>query len=308
MKSNSMLIVLVLASLFTSCASKTSVGNEATPESGTKVYAYKDSCQHLVVNLSLELPSGTDSASVAIRDSLISDFVRFVQKPGYVEEGAPGIKPYTGSMDDVQGIVDYYGKADYDFLLKSAMSDYEQRIQYLDEDTTMTEEDKEYIRKDVPLWEFDFSTKKEADSLDIVMYYSQAYVYYGGAHGGIVGSGAMSFEKQTGRKIGRFIKEDATAALQPLLRKGLLRYYAECSDTITDQQLSERLQINGTLVPLPRNAAYLNSTYDSLVFVYGQYEIACYADGMPTFEIALKDLAPYLAPCKPLQKIMEKKK
>lgn len=123
---------------------------------------------------------------------------------------------------------------------------------------------------------------------------SQTYCYYGGAHGGVSGTGPITFLKSSGQKVDHFISPDAAKAMQPLLRKGLLRYYADCDEPLTDTQLSERLQIEGTIIPLPRHSAYPNATADSLIFTYQQYEIACYADGMPSFTIAISDLAPYL--------------
>lgn len=287
-------VILFLGAIIFSCKGQKESIAEVETDAGTTIYSFKDSCEHLVLSLSLEVPSGKDSASLQIRDSLISDFIRNAEHPGYEEEGMPGLKPYTGDKNDVQAIVDYYGKADYESLLKQAMSDYEQRIQYLDEDTTMSEEDKKMIKEDIPLWAFDLNIKKTTDNNDFVVYYSQTYVYYGGAHGGIVGTGSLTFDKTTGCKIDHFIKPDATTALQPLIRKGLLRYYAEAGDTITDSQLSERLQIEGKIIPQPQNAEYPNASGDSLTFTYGQYEIACYADGMPSFKIAVKELAPYL--------------
>lgn len=297
-KTLSLFMALLSVVIITASCGTRSVGNESpTTDAGTKVYAYKDSCQNLLFSLSIELPLGKDSTSLQIRDSLIAEFVSFISRPGFIEEGTPSIKPFAGDADDIQGMVDYYGKAANDELLKSALSDYEQRMQYLDEDTTMTEDDRQRIKQDVPMWALEYKLSMiSSDTLDIVTYDSQAYVYYGGAHGGVIGSGAMTFDKLTGEKISHFIDPAATERIQPMLRKGLLQYYAEVGDTISDSQLSERLQIEGTVVPQPHNTPSLNLSCDSLVFVYGQYEIACYADGMPSFRIPVSELIPYLTP------------
>lgn len=260
---------------------------------GTKVFCFKDSCQHLVVSLSLELPMGKDSASMQIRDSLIADFIQNVQHPGYAEEDNV-IKPYDGDDTDPQLLVDYYGKAGYEYLLKLSKSDYDDRMQYLEEDTTMTDEEKQNIMQDVPQWAYDLTVKQVSDTLGIMVYFSQVYIYCGGAHGGIGGTGALTFDKVTGNKISCFVKPDATKALQPMIRKGLRQYYAECGETISDKELTERLMIEGTIVPLPQSAVFPNTTADSLIFTYGQYEIASYADGMPSFKLAVKDLEAYL--------------
>lgn len=292
MKSPIHISFFILALLLLSCASKN--GEQVSSiDAGTKTFCYKDSCQHLIFSLSLELPAGDDSASIQIRDSLIADFIRNVQSPGF-SEGDDRIKAFDGDMSDAQSIVDYYGKAAYQRLLDMAVSDYKDRIQYLDEDTTFTEEDRERIKNDIPQWAFDHSIRKTTVTPSYTTYYSQTYCYYGGAHGGVTGTGAITFANNTGNKIERFLNADATKALQPFIRKGLIRYYSEAGDTITDSQLSERLQIEGSLIPQPANTPYPNEAGDSLIFTYGQYEIACYADGMPSFRIAVKDLAPYL--------------
>lgn len=279
-----------------SCAGRKAAGEGASVDVGTKVYAFKDSCKHLTLSISIEVPVGDDDASMKIRDSLIVDLARCVEMPGIQEEGSTFVEPYRGDMTDVRSVVDYYGKAAYDCLLKQALSDYEERIAFLDEDTTMLEEEKGRIKNDVPMWAFDFNSKRTTDTDEFQVYYSQIYCYYGGAHGGVTGTGGMTFSKATGDKIVRFISTDATKALQPLIRKGLIAYYAEYGETLTDKDLSERLQLDGPLIPQPQSTPYPNPTGDSLVFTYGQYEIACYADGMPSFRLPVKDLVPYLTP------------
>lgn len=288
--------LFIFATCLFSCAGNKTAGDDSAIDAGTKVYAFKDSCQHLTLSLSLELPLGEDSASLQIRDSLIADFINSVSQPGFSEEGTNIIKPYTGNMTDAQAIVDYYGKADYAYLLNLAKSDYEERVKYVSEDTTIDEETRQSILEDIPMWAYDLNVNKMTDTLGYVVYYSQAYVYYGGAHGGITGSGALTFDKSTGKKIERFIDSNKTKDIQPFIRKGLLEYYRMAGDTITDSQLSERLQIESKEIPLPSRAAFPNASGDSLTFVYGQYEIACYADGMPAFKLPIKDIEKYLTP------------
>lgn len=278
-----------------SCAGKNVVDSESlSQEKGTKTYIYKDSCRHLVLSISLEIPIDNDSATILIRDSLISDFILSVSQSGCWEDNTPDIKPYKGNKNDLQYIVNYYGKTVFDRLLLMAKSDYEQRIAYLDEDTTITEDEKQRISKDIPQWEFVLETKKTSDTLNFIVYDSQIYCYYGGAHGGVTGIGATTFEKKSGNKIEAFLETDATVALQTVIRKGLLHYYNGMGEHIKDKELNERIQIEGTIIPLPQRCPYPNNTADSLVFTYGQYEIACYADGMPSFNVAVKDITPYL--------------
>lgn len=286
---------VVLPIFMTSCAGqKTTATEEASLDAGTKSYTYADSCAHMILHFSLELPAGTDDASSQIREALIEDFIQSASQPGVSEDGKSQIKRFDGDVNDPQALVDYYGKAGYELLLGMAKSDYEDRMSYLNADTTMSEEDREMIKKDIPQWAFDLTVSKQTDTLSYIIYDSQSYCYYGGAHGGISGTGAMTFDKTTGAKISRFLKSDATKALQPLIRKGLLQYYKEAGDPMTDSQLSERLQIEGTIIPQPQRTPFPNAKGDSLIFTYGQYEIACYADGMPSFSLSVEELAPYL--------------
>lgn len=293
---NSIFITLVAMALtfICSCTGQKDLGNNDSDNAETKVFCFKDSCQHLVVSLSLELPMGTDEASMRMRDSLVADFIHNTRQLDYGAEDELNIATYTGDMTDYQAIVDHYGQADYAFLLEQATADYNDRMQYIEEDTTLTEADKQSIREDVPQWTFELSITEITDTLGFAVYQSQAYVYYGGAHGGVTGSGAITFNKSTGEKIDQFLKEDATNALQPLIRQGLLHYYAECGETMSDIELNERLMIEEDIVPLPVNTPYPNATGDSLIFTYRQYEVACYADGMPSFKLSTTDLMPFL--------------
>lgn len=290
------LLSMLLASIvcLASCARQSSVQTETIVNAGTKTFCYKDSCRHLILSLSLEVPMGDDSASLQMRDSLIADFIRCANSPSYGEDFQ--IKPYTGDMSDTQAIVEYYGKADYEYLYNLAKSDYDERLKYLNEDTTLTDEERQERSDDVPVWGYDLNIKQITDTLGFVVYNSATYIYSGGAHGGVVGTGAITFDKATGAKISSFILLDATKALQPLFRKGLIRYYGEYGETMTDSELSDRLQIEGSVIPLPRMTPYPNATGDSLIFTYGQYEIACYADGMPSFALPVKEILPYLTP------------
>ena len=297
MTMNKFLAILCVASaaLICSCSGQQSSNASNSDNAGTKVYTFKDSCQHLVVNLSLELPAGDDDASALMREALIADFMLNARQPGYDQENEFSIQPYTGDMTDAQAIVDYFGKADYEFLLAHSMADYNERMQYLNEDTTMSAEYREQAKNDVPMWAFELVVKKASDNPAFAVYQSQTYSYFGGAHGGVGGTGDLTFDNSTGKKIERFVKADATSALQPLFRKGLLRYFANGYADITDSDLDGLLQLSeDNTIPQPVNTPSINATADSLVFVYRQYEIASYAAGMPNFSISVKDLEPFL--------------
>ena len=84
--------------------------------------------------------------------------------------------------------------------------------------------------------------------------------------------------------------------MQPLLREGLKSYFAENGVKMTDNELFENLQIgisgNDRTIPLPMLQPF--PTGEGLVFTYQQYEVACYAAGMPSFVVPYNKIAPYL--------------
>lgn len=284
---------LLFLLLLTSCATKQSTP-DSTPDGPTQTYTYADSCEHLLVSLSLELPTGLDSASCVVRDALLADFVRSVTEPIYSDDNNKGISPIDSH--NPQDIIEHYGREIYRRLLSMAQSDYNDRIAYLDSDTTMTEEERDRIRAEVPQWNYTFTTQRTDVASSYIVYDSQIYCYYGGAHGGVTGTGPMTFDLHTGHKIEHFFRPDVAIAMQPLLRRGLQLYYSWNGETISDAELNEHLQIEGSLIPLPQHTPCPNHTGDSLTLTYGQYEIACYADGMPSFKVAVKDVASFLTP------------
>lgn len=289
---------LAFVFLLASCTGKQTAEStaESSMDEGTQTYTFTDSCQHLTMSLSLEVPVGKDSASIQICDSLVAEFIRSINNSGYGDEDGETISPCAYNRDDIQSLVDYYGRATYQDLLKMALDDYKERMAYLAEDSDLTDEEREQFMNDFPQWEFYLDINRITETDAFVVYNSDSYRYYGGAHGGVVGTGPITFDKSTGSKIERFILDNSTFSMQPLLRKGLLQYFCENGDTITDQQLPDRLFIDGNVIPLPGRTPYPNATADSLIFIYSQYEIACYADGMPSFSLPIKDLLPYLTP------------
>ena len=63
---------------------------------------------------------------------------------------------------------------------------------------------------------------------------------------------------------------------------------------MAEEEMRERLQIEGDLIPLPAWTPY--PTAEGLCFVYQQYEIASYADGMPSFTLPVDDVQAWLTP------------
>ena len=87
--------------------------------------------------------------------------------------------------------------------------------------------------------------------------------------------------------------------MQPLLKKGLKEYFNEAGDDVikTDKQLMENLQLSDDakgLIPLPAWMPCPDEKGKGLAFIYQQYEIACYAVGMPNFVLTWDELKPFL--------------
>ncbi len=115
----------------------------------------------------------------------------------------------------------------------------------------------------------------------------------GGAHGAYIAY-SLNLNKHTCKPVDNPVDSTKLKALQPLLRKGVLEYIKDAGDTeTTDATLNNvlTLELNG-LIPLPAHAPYVKG--DSLCFIYQQYEIAPYAMGLVSFNIAYKDIKPYL--------------
>lgn len=110
-----------------------------------------------------------------------------------------------------------------------------------------------------------------------------AYFYGGGAHGSTFIAGA-TFSKADGHRltISELLPGYTTVQVRAELRRGLRQYFG----VKTDQQLKQELQIdhlNMQNFPLPDTDPWLDA--DGVQFLYQQYEIACYAAGMPNVTI-----------------------
>ena len=146
----------------------------------------------------------------------------------------------------------------------------------------------------MPGWGYSFSLKKDRETERYVVFLSEDYVYMGGAHGGVVGRGPLTFDKKDGRQVEEFFEPSSLEAMQPLLRKGLVDYFAENDYEVTPEGLDDILMLDAGFVPFPAWAPFPSDK--GMVFTYQQYEIAAYAAGMPNFTLPYEDVLPYLTP------------
>ena len=148
--------------------------------------------------------------------------------------------------------------------------------------------------------ELSMSVKKYSETKQFVTYYSYYYLYEGGAHG-MAGRYGATFDKQTGKKLGNPVNFKNIKALQPLLRKGLKEYYygflkdnGETPSPAAIQEYMNDLFIGNGVIPKPSITPCL--VEKGVEIIYGQYEIAPYMHGMPTFTIPYSKIAKYLTP------------
>jgi hypothetical protein len=228
-----------------------------------------------------ELPAGKDAASEKIRRELISVMdsqLAFIDS----YEGDRVFPAFEGDGNNEQ-ICNYYKENAAKHLRALAGQDAAERAEYFDGDIP------------IPGWEYDFSLTKTADTLGYVVFQNLDYIYTGGAHGGMIGHGDMTFDRKTGERL-KILNDKVADAMQPLLVKGLISYFSEYGEQMTEESLMEHLMLweEITQIPLPGWDPYPSA--DGLVFTYQQYEIASYADGMPNFTVPYKDVAPYMTP------------
>ncbi len=288
------IITTFCLALFVSCSAKqnnvTGKAKVTNTENRYETCIYADSSQLVLMKVNVTMPIAADSASIAIRDTLIGIMER---EFCYLIGDTKVIEPYRGKDKSIKAIVDYYGAHSFLYLNKCAEDDYKQRAEYIKTDTTLTEAMRRQIMQDTPQWEYESKISKAFETPKYIVFLHQTYEYLGGAHGGIGGLGYMTFNRSNGKKVTNFFVKEATEKMQGLLKKGLKEYFSESGAPIkTDKELMEQLQIDGNVIPLPVQEPYPSAA--GLIFTYNQYEIACYAAGMPSFTIPYEQAMPYL--------------
>ncbi len=137
-----------------------------------------------------------------------------------------------------------------------------------------------------------FSPSFESDSL--TTYSMGIYVYFGGAHGGVLGL-EQTFVNNTGLRLtaDNVFIPDSIPRLTGLLRRELWEQYFK-EGTSEGATLRDALLIDPDSLRLPSAApAFLA---DGVAFCYQQYEIACYAAGMPSCIIPYSEIRPMIRP------------
>ena len=127
----------------------------------------------------------------------------------------------------------------------------------------------------------------ETDRYVTYLYSQEGYA--GGAHGWHILQG-QTFRKSDGRRIDYDIfREESKDELAALVMDNVFTQYF---DSDRDQFENGLLIENNDFFPLPKSAPIFRE--DGVEFVYQQYEIACYAAGMPACVISYDLLEPFL--------------
>ena len=132
--------------------------------------------------------------------------------------------------------------------------------------------------------------RKVYEGVKFVTFATTASTYMGGAHPSSSYSG-VTFTKADGSKVGYDIfKDTGSKEFRAVVTDGLKKYF----NVKTDKDLKNCLidVDNVKKIPLPKSAPMF--TERGIELVYGQYEIAPYAAGMPTVVIPYESAKPLL--------------
>lgn len=305
MKTKLLFLITAVSLSFASCGNKNAETAEIEDAFAYPLeienYTFSDSSKYANISIKAVLPVAKDSISQVIRDSLVNIIGNSIRsyQGSQMEDSKPLIAKYNGDEKDAKSMLDYYSKAVSKLLNSQAKEDYDERVKYWEEDTTLTEEQRKEFKEGVTPWDYSMDVTKTSEDSTFVVFNDTEYAYIGGAHGGVFGWGGITFRFSDGSIVKGFLKDNVVKAMQPLLKKGLKEYFNENADEKikTDQQLMEQLMLpeeNKGLIPLPAWTPSPDEKGKGLVFTYQQYEIACYAVGMPSFVLTWEELKPFL--------------
>ena len=139
--------------------------------------------------------------------------------------------------------------------------------------------------------EYNFQIGPDYITDKFVTYSSSDYRYLGGAHGGTAFKAAV-FALPSGTILGYdMFKPDSLDAVRTLVIDALKSQFFKVT---TDAEMAEDLLVAPENVTLPTQAPYFMP--DGVCFVYQQYEIAPYSEGMPNCTLSYRALQPYFSP------------
>lgn len=241
----------------------------------TNTFKYSKKDNTAEVKVEIEYPtSGDPTLCEAIRTKILS----------LAQHNFPGDKT------NGKAVANYLGKSSYD----NAHAMWTE-VDKENKETAVEGSDFKYTPQ--PPYAVEMTVKKVAETSKYITLSITTYEYLGGAHGSTAMQG-ITFSKLDGKEINdRVLKNSRPKGLNNIIKNGLKKYFAECGTTIkNDADLADQLLLEeGKSVndlPLPAEGLYISA--QGIVFCYGQYEIAPYAAGIPTFTVPFEQLKPYM--------------
>ncbi len=178
-----------------------------------------------------------------------------------------------------------------DSIRRYIFSEVEQKSDNENLETAFKKNAKKFFTEETDGWNgcaLEMSFTKTFENDKIVTFTKNCYWYGGGAHGSTTITG-VSFCKKTGKRIGWDIFR-TTDGLADLILSKLPNYFqVENEDDVFEELLN--IEEEGKL-PLPQTQPWIEN--DSIYFLYQQYEIACYAAGMPNCAFSFDELKDFL--------------
>ena len=260
----------------------------------TETLNYEESAAHADLSMKVELPVyGQSAAGDRIRAALVEVMDAQLSHIGSYEEERL-FPEFEGDRSKTESLVTYYHDKALESIGRLSQEDYDERVASIEENDGLTDGQRKEFIDQMPGWEYEFNLLKSRETDQYVVFLSQDYVYLGGAHGGVTGRGGLTFGKKDGVLVDKMLDPASLDAIQPLLRKGLTKYFSDEDMEITQEELDNYLFLETGVVPFPAWTPYPSE--EGLVFTYQQYEIAAYAAGMPEFTVPYADILPYLTP------------
>ena len=176
---------------------------------------------------------------------------------------------YEGDMENAAKLFDHYKKA--------TLTDFQENII----------PDMPKIKDMACYKDIKFKKLQETDRYVTYLYTQEGFA--GGAHGWYLMEG-QTFRKSDGRRIDYDIfRAESLDELTELVKDNIFSQYF---DSDKEQFEGSLTMENNDFFPLPVNAPIFRE--DGMEFVYQQYEIACYAAGLPACVISYDLLEPFL--------------
>ena len=258
----------------------------------TEICDYADSTAHAYLTIKAELPVATTEGTTVMRQTLVDVMDKALSHIDNYEKKR-AFPRYEGDLNDSEALFSYYEQQALASIGALSQATVDERAKYILESDTLSDAEKQAYLDDAPNWGFEFTLHKTWDNDKIAVFDSQNYIYMAGAHGGIIGDGPMTFDKESGMRIRDFFEPGSVTDMQKVLRAGMETYFADRMEVL-GTTLEDHLNLKDGIIPLPEWSP--RPCEEGLTFIYQQYEVTAYVDGMPEFTIPYSDVKPFLLP------------